>query len=154
MAHTVREGPLITKTAKMFIEATFESLRQTSSAHKRLSLNRQTRSKTEPTSSPFHFVQFLAQHVRCNMEAQGYLCHLPILEVARDFVTGSTPHCSRCLPVFRSLTSALQLWDQKAIPDERVEGLAVWHKCWLLSESKRREAHHAAACWAQPESAA
>ena len=37
--------------------------------------------------------------------------------------------------------------------DDRVEGLAVWRKCRLLSESKSREAHHAAACWVQPESA-
>ena len=76
VANTVRRA-LITKQPKCSFEAKFEKLRQTGSTHKSLSLNRQARSKTKPSTSPFNFVLFLAQHVQCYMAAQGYLCHLP-----------------------------------------------------------------------------
>ena len=90
--------------------------------------------------------KFLAQHVQFFVAAQGYLCHLPILQIARDFVTRSMQSHDKqrliahvvCLIVLRSLTSALQLWDQITIPDEGVEGLAVWHASRLLLNQKER----------------
>ena len=65
-----------------------EKLRQNGSAHKGLSLNRQARSETKPTTSPFDFMQFLAQHVQGCVAAQCHLRHLPILQKEGDFVAG------------------------------------------------------------------
>ena len=62
-------------------------LRQTGSAHRGLSLIRQARSETKPTTSPFDFMQFLAQQVQGYVAAQ---CrHSPILQEEGDFVAGS-----------------------------------------------------------------
>ena len=43
-------------------------------------LSRQARSETQPTTSLFNFMQFLAQVVQSYMAAQGYFCHLPLLQ--------------------------------------------------------------------------
>ena len=74
------------RTAQMFIEATFERLRQTGSAHKGMSLNRQA---TKPTTSRFNFEKILAQHVLCFLAAQGYFCHLPVLQEEGNCVARS-----------------------------------------------------------------
>ena len=116
VANTMREGSSF-QTATMFTAIKFERLRRTGSAHRGFSLNRQARSETKPTTSPLNFVHFLAQHVQCHMAAQGYLCHLPVLQEARDFVTRSmqsndiqrlVDHVV-CLIILRRLTSALGL---------------------------------------------
>ena len=134
--------------AQNFPTATnFESLRQTSSAHRGLSLNRQARPEPGPATSPFQSAHFLAQHVHGHVTAQCHLCHLPVLEGERDFITRSmqSHDIQRliahvvCLIAIRSFTSALQLWDSKAIPDERVEGVPVWHKCRLLLNQKEEK---------------
>ena len=116
-------------------------------AHRGLSLNRQARSK--PNQPRLLSTSYNSWHSMSNASWQlrGYLCHLPILDVARDFVTRSMQSNDKkrliahvvCLLVFRSLTSALQLWDWKAIPDEGVEGLAVWHKSRLLLHQKQEK---------------
>ena len=88
VAKTMRERPSF-QTATMFTATKFERLRQTGSAHRGLSLNRQARSETKPTTSPFDFMQFLAQHVQGYVAAQCHLCHLPVLKEMGNCVARS-----------------------------------------------------------------
>ena len=79
VANTTREK-LSFQTATMFPCNKIGRLKQTGSAHKGLSLIRQARSETKPTTSPCDFMQFLAQHVQGYVAAYCHLCHLPVLK--------------------------------------------------------------------------
>ena len=87
VVNTMRERPSF-QTATMFSCNKIGRLKQTGSAYRGLSLIRQARSETKPTTSPFDFMQFLAQHVQGYVAAQCHLCHLPILQEEGDFVAG------------------------------------------------------------------
>ena len=54
-----------------------------------LSLNRQARTETRPATSPFDFMQFLAEHFQGFLAAQDHLCHLPALQDMGNFVARS-----------------------------------------------------------------
>ena len=93
-------------------------LRQTGSAHRGLSLNRQAHSKTESTTSTFHFEKLLSLHIKCFVAAQGYLCHLPVLQELGNCVgiDVTKPHriwscCVRNFPPYPSGSRGLQFWN-------------------------------------------
>ena len=75
----MKESPHPVQAQNVPTATQFEKLKQTGSGHKGLSLNRQAHSGSEPATSPFDFMQFLAQHVQGFLAAQGYLWHLPVL---------------------------------------------------------------------------
>ena len=76
-----------------------------------------TRSEAEPDAPPLDVMQLLAQHVQGYMEAQGHLCHLPVLQEMGNYVARSMQPDDKqralthvvftravCLLVFRRLT--------------------------------------------------
>ena len=67
VANTMRKGPSFQK-ATMFTATKLEDSDKPAQLTGGLSLNRQACSKTKPTTSPFYFVQFLAQHVRATSQ--------------------------------------------------------------------------------------
>ena len=71
VTNTVREGP------KCSLKQNFRDPGKPSQ------LTRACRSIDRLVQKPN--LQFLAQHVQCHMAAQGYLCHLPVLQEERDF---------------------------------------------------------------------
>ena len=82
------------------------------------------------------------------MAAQGYLYHLPILEVARDFVTdpcnpmtcnASLLTLSACSSSEASLSPFNSETRKPSPVKELNEGLAVWHKGRLLLHQKEEK---------------
>ena len=125
VANTMREEPSF-QTATMFTATNFERLGQTGSARMGLSLNRQTRSETKPTTSPSDFMQFLAQHVQGYVAAQGHLCHLPVLKQMGNCVVGSVQPVTNNAPL--PTLFSLELLDEKEESISISPGVLLCHR--------------------------
>ena len=81
---------LILSKHKMFqLQHNSKDFEQTGSAHRGLSPIRQARSEPEPSTCPFDFMHFLAQHVQGYVAGQSYLRHLPVMKKEGDCVARS-----------------------------------------------------------------